>query len=150
MPVSLLNLKTRSTVSRPAVSPNVTPKSPLALRLEVAGERGELAALELLLEAVRRRHVRRRHVDLAARDRLRRLETGDLRIDEGGLAEHRVELAVVCADYRAAEVLRALPWRSAVEKGPDLELLRPGDTHRLRLEKPRHIKALVVNYVPKT
>jgi len=32
MPVSLLNLKTRSTVSRPAVSPNVTPKSPFAVR----------------------------------------------------------------------------------------------------------------------
>ena len=119
-----------------------------ALRLEVTGERGELAALKLLLKAVCRSDIGGRNHDLAAGDRLRRLEPRYLRIDEGGLAEHRIELAVVCADYGAAEVLRALPGRSAVEKRSDLERFWPRDAHRLRLKEPSNVEAAVVHDVP--
>ena len=61
-----------------------------ALRLEVAGERGEFAAGELLFEAVGGCHIRLRHFNFAAGNRLRRLKPRDLGIDEGGLSKHSI------------------------------------------------------------
>ena len=72
----------------------------------------------------------------------------DLDVPETGLSGLDVELAVLARQHVAAEIFTAQARRAVVQHGSRHGLLRPHDLHRIALEEPRQVEAIVGDDVP--